>query len=248
MIAKRAPLALAFLALLAFACLPAPAWAQRRGGGHGGGYRSGGNAVPRGGSPGHVPRGVAQARHPRAGTGTGYHYGRYGGRYGGGYAPYHRGYYGYYRPYYGYGSFYFGWPFYYSGWPYVSGAYYSPGYSVPPYSYGYNAGMVPPAGEVERYGESEPPEVDGSEPEYGTSRPPVIERNTGRVRLEVRPDDASIYVDDEFWGNAREWKLLTLRSGPHAIELVRPGFVTARREVEVIKGETSEVLVELERP
>jgi hypothetical protein len=68
------------------------------------------------------------------------------------------------------------------------------------------------------------------------------------VRLEVRPDDASVYVDDEFWGNARETKFLTLRSGPHAIEMVRPGFVTARREVEVVKGETSDVLVELERP
>ena len=67
-------------------------------------------------------------------------------------------------------------------------------------------------------------------------------------RLEVRPEDASVYVDDEFWGNGRETKYLTLRSGRHAIELVRPGFEVARREVDVVRGETSDVLVELRRP
>ncbi len=242
MIAKRTPLALAFIALTTLACLPAPAWAQRRGGGHhGGGHRSGGHAVPRGGSPGHSPRGVAQARHPRAGTGTGGYYGHY---YGGHYRPYHHGYYGYYRPY-GYASFYFGWPYYYSGWwPYTAGGYYGPSYYAPSYGYGYDARMAPPAGEGELYDESEPPE--GSDPSYGT--PPRSDRNTGRVRLEVKPDDASIYVDDEFWGNARETKFLTLRSGRHAIELVRPGFATVRREVEVVRGETSDLLVELDRP
>jgi hypothetical protein len=55
-------------------------------------------------------------------------------------------------------------------------------------------------------------------------------------------------VDDEFWGNGRETKYLTLRSGRHAIELVRPGFEVARREVDVVRGETSDVLVELRRP
>ena len=100
--------------------------------------------------------------------------------------------------------------------------------------------MAPPPEEGRRY--DEPERLEGSERAY----PPP--RNTGRVRLEVRPDDASIYVDDEFWGNARETKLLTLRSGRHAIELVRPGFSTARREVDVVEGETSDVLVELERP
>jgi hypothetical protein len=29
---------------------------------------------------------------------------------------------------------------------------------------------------------------------------------------------------------------------------VRPGFVTARREIEVVRGETTDVLVELDRP
>ena len=69
--------------------------------------------------------------------------------------------------------------------------------------------------------------------------------NTGRVRLEVRPDDATVYVDDEFWGTAGESRRITLRAGRHVIELVRPGFDVVRREVDVVAGETSDVLVEL---
>ncbi len=69
--------------------------------------------------------------------------------------------------------------------------------------------------------------------------------NTGRVRLEVRPDDATVYVDDEFWGTASESDASTLRAGRHVIELVRPGFEVVRREVDVVAGETSDVLVEL---
>ena len=72
--------------------------------------------------------------------------------------------------------------------------------------------------------------------------------NTGRVRLEVRPDDATVYVDDEFWGSARESRSIALRAGRHSIELVRPGFAVVRREVDVARGETSDVLVELQRP
>ena len=71
--------------------------------------------------------------------------------------------------------------------------------------------------------------------------------NTGRVRLEVRPDDATVYVDDEFWGTASESRRMTLRAGRHAIELVRPGFDVVRREVDVVAGETTDVLVELPR-
>jgi len=228
MTANRASVTLALTAALALAGQPALARGAQRGGGHpGGGGRPGGShAVPRGG--GYVGGG-AQARHPRAGTG-GYSYRPY---YGGHYRPYHGGHYGYYP--YGRSSFYFGaslyygWPYYGSGWwPYGRAGYYSPGYYAPYYGYRYDAPEAPPASD--------------------TGRPYASNRDTGRVRLEVRPDDASVYVDDEFWGNGRETKFLTLRSGRHAIELVRPGFEIARREVEVVRGETSDVLVELQRP
>jgi len=63
----------------------------------------------------------------------------------------------------------------------------------------------------------------------------------------VRPEDTSVYVDDEFWGMARETRRIVLRAGRHTIELVRPGFDVTRREVDVTPGETSDVLVEMQR-
>jgi len=229
---------LALTAATALAGQPLLGQASRRGGGGhpqggmrpgGGGRPAGGYAVPRGGAParpGYAPRGsVATARQPRAGTGAYYH----GPRYGGHYRPYY-GHYsgGYYRPYW-YGSYYWGWPYYSSPW----------------WPYGYDS----PSVYVSYY--SSPAEPPAARPEAGAyEAPPPLDsrRDTGRIRLEVRPEDASVYVDDEFWGNARETKFLTLRSGRHSIELVRPGFEVVRREVDVVRGETSDVLVELGRP
>ena len=137
----------------------------------------------------------------------------------------------------------FGWPFYSSAWPLVSAGYasgYDSGYYAPDYAYeprmAYDSG---------RYEEAERSGVyDRS---YGAAPSRESNRDTGRLRLEVRPDDASVYVDDQFWGSARDTKFLTLRSGLHAIDLVRPGFVTAHREVEIVGSETRDVLVEMPR-
>jgi hypothetical protein len=103
--------------------------------------------------------------------------------------------------------------------------------------------MAPPPSDSGGYRESAPPE--GSGPGYGA---PSTDPNTGRVRLDVRPDDASIYVDDEFWGNARDTRSIILRAGRHSIEVVRPGFQTTRRDVDVVRGGTNDLVVELERP
>ena len=231
------------VATLVLVAAPSLALAQRGGGGRHGGRPGGGHAVPRGGA-GHASPGIAGARHPRAGTGTGGYHGGYGYRHGGYYKPYH-GYYPYYRPYYPYASFWFGWPYYYSSWwPYASEAYYPPVYSAPAPSYGYDmGGSQPPAEYAPSRDREAAPEPDPPS-DTGRGSPP----NTGRVRIEVRPGDASVYVDDEFWGNARETKQVILRAGPHVVELVRPGFATLRREVEVVPGETTGVSVELERP
>jgi hypothetical protein len=64
----------------------------------------------------------------------------------------------------------------------------------------------------------------------------------------VRPEDTSVYVDDEFRGSAREARVLALPPGRHTIELVRPGYVTERREMEIVDGESHDVLVEMQRP
>jgi hypothetical protein len=252
---------------MALAAQPVLAQGHRGGGsrgGHGGSQGgSRGHAVARhpsagarpgavggthyGARPGYVPRGsVAQQRHPRAGTG-----------YGSGYYPghgYYRGGHGYYRPYYGYRPYYPYYPYYYSSywpgvslsfgwgygssWPFYAGGYYGVGYyGSPAYSVGVYA---PYGGTGGDDGAAPPPRARDAERSY--------EGPSGRVRLEVRPDDASVYVDDDFRGTAREARLMSLPPGRHVIELVRPGFAVERREVTVVAGESQDVLVELQRP
>jgi hypothetical protein len=229
------------------------------GGWHGGGSHGGGGygyAVPRGSGGGWHGGGVAGARHPQGGTG---YYGRYygGQRYYGGhghYGGYRGGYYGgYYRPYY---------PYYYGGyWPYYGSSfalsfgwgspYY---YNVPPpyagvsYSYapsdssGYSMQAPSYDERVYRDDEQPPPERRQAEPEVVTTR------EAGSLRLEVRPEDTSVYVDDGFRGTAREARILRLGAGRHTIELVRPGYAIERHEVEIVTGERSDLLVEMLRP
>jgi hypothetical protein len=186
---------------------------------------------------------VAQRRHPRAGTGYGYGYDAGHG--------YHRVGHSYYRPYYGYGyrPYYSYYPYYYS--PYWPGVSLSFGWgfgSSGPYSLGGYYGS--PGDSVSVYA----PHVDAGTGESGAAPPPArdAERSgdgrSGRVRLEVRPDDTSVYVDDEFRGTAREARIMTLPPGRHVIELVRPGFAIERHEVTVVSGESQDVLVELRRP
>lgn len=73
------------------------------------------------------------------------------------------------------------------------------------------------------------------------------EREGVTLRLSVRPDDASVYVDGEFRGSGRQARVLRLAPGRHRIEVVRPGYRTWDQEVEV-GPEGSEVTVELARP
>ena len=137
----------------------------------------------------------------------------------------------YYSSYWPGVSLSFGWG-YGSSWPYYAGGYYdSPGYAVGVYA-PYAAGAVTTAAHRLRRARCRA----------------LVRGPSGRVRLEVRPDDTSVYVDDEFRGNARETRILNLPPGRHLIELVRPGFPVERREVTVVSGESQDVLVELLRP
>ncbi len=70
----------------------------------------------------------------------------------------------------------------------------------------------------------------------------------GRLELSIRPEDASVYVDGAFRGSAGEASTLRLAPGRHRIEIVRPGYKTLEKEVEVAPGQTTNVKVELERP
>jgi hypothetical protein len=257
---------------LAFASQPALAGSRGGGGGHsggghsGGGHSGGGHAVARGSGSGYAPHSLAAARHPSGGGGYyssghgsyshgSYSHGSYGhGSYGHG--SYGHGYYGhsYYGHSHGYGYGYGYYP-YYGGY---YGGYYGSGFGLSlgfgPYAYGslyygWPGSYGYPDGSTNVY--VQPSDSGSDDPGY--RRPPEARvqgdyvPNTGRVRLEVRPEDASVYVDDEYWGNASDSRQLTLRAGRHMIELVRPGLPVARREVDVIAGQSADVLVDLQR-
>jgi hypothetical protein len=71
--------------------------------------------------------------------------------------------------------------------------------------------------------------------------------DAGTLRLDVRPSDASVYVDGEFRGTGRQAERLRLAPGRHRVEVVRPGYRTVERELEVTAGEVKDLEVELAR-
>ena len=100
-----------------------------------------------------------------------------------------------------------------------------------------------------RYGRYDGDDEDGFEVEdredddlgRGNARGEV-----GTLRLTVEPSDASVYVDGAFRGTGR-LRSLRLPAGPHRIEVVRPGYRTLEREVDVRPGREVEVRFDLER-
>ncbi|MBN2369595.1 MAG: PEGA domain-containing protein [Vicinamibacteria bacterium] len=79
-------------------------------------------------------------------------------------------------------------------------------------------------------------EDDALDAEYGP----------GLLKLSVTPDDASIYIDGEHQGSARDVNEVELPAGVHLVEVVRPGFATYEREVDVPVDETAMLDVKLE--
>jgi hypothetical protein len=78
--------------------------------------------------------------------------------------------------------------------------------------------------------------------------PAVEDPDSGELRVRAWPRDATVYVDGQFQGTARDVAGLHLRPGRHTIEVVRPGFRPQEREVEIERGETRELAVTLQRP
>jgi hypothetical protein len=76
---------------------------------------------------------------------------------------------------------------------------------------------------------------------------PGRDERRGTLHLDVQPLDSSVYVDGQFRGSGRDARTLRLPVGRHRVEVVRPGFRTIEREVEVRQGQPVEVKVELER-
>lgn len=67
------------------------------------------------------------------------------------------------------------------------------------------------------------------------------------LRLTVAPDDASVYVDGSFSGTARDVHRLDLAPGQHKIEVVRPGYRTYEKNVDIGPDTASDLDVTLER-
>ena len=100
-----------------------------------------------------------------------------------------------------------------------------------------------------RYDADESGEEDGfeaNERDEDDLGPGNTRGERGSLRLIVRPVDASVYVDGAFRGTGR-LRTLSLTPGRHRIEVVRPGYRTQEREVDVEPGRRAEVEFELER-
>src|SRR5207245_11614738 len=69
----------------------------------------------------------------------------------------------------------------------------------------------------------------------------------GTLRVDAQPPDASVYVDGEFRGTARQLQALSLPAGRHRLGIVRPGYRTVEREVEIQPGHTTTLEAELAR-
>jgi hypothetical protein len=69
----------------------------------------------------------------------------------------------------------------------------------------------------------------------------------GTLRLAVSPADASVYVDGDFKGQVRQVRRLRLSPGKHRVEVVRPGYRTLEREVDIRPGRATDLEIDLDR-
>jgi hypothetical protein len=206
----------------------APAGSSRAAGPSGDSSSNRGNAVPaysrpREGQPSHGE--AVQRTSPPNGGGGGAIYPPYW-YYGYPYYPYYWGSYGYglsylYDPWLGFGAMY-GY-----GYPYS--------YGYDPYGYGYGGG----SGYVGGYSSG-----GGS----SSSRDP---RDTGGLRLKIKPREAQVYVDGYLAGDVDSFdgsfQKLDIQSGPHKIELKADGYEPLQFDVLITAGETSTFKGEMKR-
>lgn len=78
----------------------------------------------------------------------------------------------------------------------------------------------------------------------------TAEQGGSRIVFEVRPDDASIYLDDRFIGKASELDSddgIAIAPGRHTLVVSLKGYRERRIEIDVSRGETENVEITLER-
>jgi hypothetical protein len=101
-----------------------------------------------------------------------------------------------------------------------------------------------------RSAELPPPAAEGAgAPSASQTSAPGAGLRTGRLRLDVVPEDAAVYLDGEFLGSGREIaKLhgaLPVAAGEHTIDLVRPGYERKSFQIDVPSGESQPFRLEL---
>lgn len=73
----------------------------------------------------------------------------------------------------------------------------------------------------------------------------------GRLRLQVEPEDASVYLDGKFVGTGTDLELLRgglpVSEGEHTLSVVRPGRRSEEREFRIKVGQEIKIEVELDR-
>jgi hypothetical protein len=92
------------------------------------------------------------------------------------------------------------------------------------------AGDAPPDDKDVAYDEEDPSDV----------------RDFGKLRLDVRPTDAAVYIDGQPYPRANEDDV-KLPAGTHRLEVVRPGYLSLERDVEIRADKTAKLDVELEK-
>jgi hypothetical protein len=92
------------------------------------------------------------------------------------------------------------------------------------------------------------PQAEGAEPLPGGAEPRAeLGTPQGGVRLRIRPEDATVYVDGEYRGSARAVYGLRLAPGHHRVELVRPGFQPLEKEFDVEAGRATDLSLSMDR-
>jgi len=95
--------------------------------------------------------------------------------------------------------------------------------------------------------DKDPDDGEADEPEH--RRPEGAE--PAFIRMSVSPADASVYLDGQLYGSAERLSRLhgelRVDSGSHRIEVVRPGYRSIRRDVEIRPGQHLSLDFDLQR-
>ncbi len=122
-----------------------------------------------------------------------------------------------------------------------------PGESQPPVPAAPEAGIELPRPEgAEPHAEAAEPRAEAGEARSSEPRAPMAEPQ-GAVRLRVRPEDATVYVDGDYRGSAHALPGLRLAPGHHRVQLVRPGYQPLEKEFDVEAGRTTDLALSMDR-